>query len=185
MFSCRSSLPCLVPNADRTLAAATYPILGWDGPHRAPAPRMLRDVVWMYVRPSRSQPVSARKLCSGDALRPDPSWVPNKQNRTVHGSQCALLGPLAVRRTTPLYRERRPHFLLSSDFALYSLSEWVHCWLVSLAAIIFGQHPVQRGVSRTMCQCACWWWLTCPKRVCQWNLSSSYFLLEVLHPSLD
>ena len=54
VFSCRSSLPCLVPNADRMLAAATYPVLGWDGPHRAPAPRMLRDVVWMYVLPGHS-----------------------------------------------------------------------------------------------------------------------------------
>ena len=63
---------CLVPNADRMPAAATYPILGWDGPHWAPAPRMLRDVVWVLtLRPSGSQLVSARKLCSGDALRPD------------------------------------------------------------------------------------------------------------------
>ena len=31
----------LVPNADRKLAAATSPILGWDGPHWVPAPRML------------------------------------------------------------------------------------------------------------------------------------------------
>ena len=28
----------LVPNADRKLAAATYPILGWDGPHWVPGP---------------------------------------------------------------------------------------------------------------------------------------------------
>ena len=49
----------LVPNADRKLAAATYPILGWDGP---PAPRMLRDVVWILTcASSRSQLVSARK----------------------------------------------------------------------------------------------------------------------------
>ena len=34
----------LVPNADRKLAAATSPILEWDGPHWVPAPRMLRDV---------------------------------------------------------------------------------------------------------------------------------------------
>ena len=40
----------LVPNADRKLAAATYPILGWDGPHWVPAPRMLRDVVWISTR---------------------------------------------------------------------------------------------------------------------------------------
>ena len=50
----RCLLPRLVPNADRMLAAATYPVLGWDGPHRAPAPRMLRDVVWMYVLPGHS-----------------------------------------------------------------------------------------------------------------------------------
>ena len=36
----------LVQNADQKLAAATSPILGWDGPHWVPAPRMLRDVVW-------------------------------------------------------------------------------------------------------------------------------------------
>ena len=41
---------CLVPNADQKLAAATYPILGWDGPHWVPAPRMLRDVVWSLTR---------------------------------------------------------------------------------------------------------------------------------------
>ena len=82
------------------LAAATYPVLGWDGPHRAPAPRMLRDVVW----------ISARKLCSGDALRPDLPWVLKDNNRSIHGSQCALLGPLTVRRTTPLYSEKRPGF---------------------------------------------------------------------------
>ena len=40
----------------------------------------------------------------------------------------------------------------------------------------FGQHSVQRGV----CQCACWWWLSHPKRVCQWSLKRDYFLLEVL-----
>ena len=107
---------CLVPNADRLPAAATYPILGWDGPHWAPAPRMLRDVVWVLtLRPSGSQLVSARKLCSGDALRPDLSWVLNYTVPSVpskghlqftglqgaeRGPQCALLGPLAVHRTT-------------------------------------------------------------------------------------
>ena len=35
-------------------------------------------------------------------------------------------------------------------------------------------------VSRTMCQCACWWWLSRPKRVCQWSLRRGHFLLEVL-----
>ena len=30
------------------------PSLDGDGPHRAPAPRMLRDVVWMYVLPGHS-----------------------------------------------------------------------------------------------------------------------------------
>ena len=113
--SCRSSLPC--PDADRTPAAATCPILGWDGPHWAPAPRMLRDVVWVLtLRPSGSQLVRARKLCSGDALRPDFSWVPNHTVPSVCPPratcssqdyrvlnvvpQCALLGPLAVHRTT-------------------------------------------------------------------------------------
>ena len=38
----------LVPNADRKMAAATSPILGWDGPHWVPAPRMLRNVVWKF-----------------------------------------------------------------------------------------------------------------------------------------
>ena len=102
---------CLVPNADRLPAAATYPILGLAraGP---PAPRMLRDVVWVLtLRPSGSQLVSARKLCSGDALRPDLSWVLNYTVPSVpskghlqftglqgveRGPQCALLGPLAV-----------------------------------------------------------------------------------------
>ena len=42
----------LVPNVDRKLAAATYPILGWDGPHWVPAPRMLRAVVWILARAS-------------------------------------------------------------------------------------------------------------------------------------
>ena len=48
----------LVPNADRKLAAATYPILGWDGPHWVPAPRMLRDVVWILTRASLQVTVS-------------------------------------------------------------------------------------------------------------------------------
>ena len=106
----------LVPNADRMPAAATYPILGWDGSDWAPAPRMLRDVVWVLtLRPSGSQLVSARKLRSGDALRPDLSWVLNYTVPSVpskghlqftglqgaeRGPQCALLGPLAVHRTT-------------------------------------------------------------------------------------
>ena len=38
----------LVPNADRKPAAATYPIPGWDGPRWDPAPRVLRDAVWIY-----------------------------------------------------------------------------------------------------------------------------------------
>ena len=50
----------LVPNADRKLAAATYPILGWDGPHWVPAPRMLRDVLWIVTRASLEL-VCARK----------------------------------------------------------------------------------------------------------------------------
>ena len=64
----------LVPNADRKLAAATYPILGWDGPHWVPAPRMLRDVVWILT-PASLQVMCGGKLCSGDALRPDLPWV--------------------------------------------------------------------------------------------------------------
>ena len=87
---------CLVPNADRLPAAATYPVLGWDGPRWAPAPRMLRDVVWVLtLRPSGSQLVSARKLCSGGALRPDLSWVLNYTGPSVPSK-----GPLAVHRTT-------------------------------------------------------------------------------------
>ena len=35
-------------------------------------------------------------------------------------------------------------------------------------------HSVQRGVSKTM------WWLSCPKRVCQWSLRRGHVLLEVL-----
>ena len=103
---------CLVPSADRMPAAATFPILGWDGPRWAPAPRMLRDVFWVLtLRPSGSQPVSARKLCSGNALRPDLSWVLNYTVPSVpskghlqftglqgaeRGPQCAPLGLLAV-----------------------------------------------------------------------------------------
>ena len=41
--------PYLVPNADQKLAAASYPILGWDGPHFVPAPCKLRDVVWILT----------------------------------------------------------------------------------------------------------------------------------------
>ena len=48
----------LVPNADRKLAAATYPILGWDSPCWVPAPRMLRDVVWILTRASLQVTVS-------------------------------------------------------------------------------------------------------------------------------
>ena len=62
-----------------------------------------------WPRPSRSQLVSARKLCSGDALRPDLPWVLNYTVLSVpskghlqftglqgaeRGPQCALLGPL-------------------------------------------------------------------------------------------
>ena len=32
----------------------------------------------------------------------------------------------------------------------------------------------------SVCQCACWWWLSRPKRVCQWSLRRGHFLLEVL-----
>ena len=50
------------------------------------------------------------KACSGDALRPDLPWILKDNNRSIHGSQCALLGPLTVRRTTPLCSEKRPGF---------------------------------------------------------------------------
>ena len=162
VFSCRSSLPCLVPNADRMLAAATYPVLGWDGPHPGPSPTYASRC-GLDVRPSRSQLVSARKLCSGDALRPDLPWVLKDNNRSIHGSQCALLGPLTVRRTTPLYSEKRPGF----DFnqILHSIARVNGCTVGLPGGHNFGQHPVQRG--GTMCQCACWWWSTRPKRVCQ------------------
>ena len=56
----------LVPNADRKLAAATYPILGWDGPHWVPAPRMLRDVVWILTRASLPVTVS---MCAKAVFR--------------------------------------------------------------------------------------------------------------------
>ena len=78
---------------------------GAPGPSPTYASRCGLDVC-----PSRSQLVSARKLCSGDALRPDLPWVLKDNNRSIHGSQCALLGPLTVRRTTPLYSEKRPGF---------------------------------------------------------------------------
>ena len=84
---------CLVPNADRKPAAATYPILGWDGPHWGPAPRMLRDVVWILTRHTRSQFVRARKL--RDALRPDLPWV---LNHTV------LSVPPQATRSSQVYR---------------------------------------------------------------------------------
>lgn len=48
----------LVPNADQKLAAATYPILEWDGPHWVPAPCVLRDVVWILTRASLQVTVS-------------------------------------------------------------------------------------------------------------------------------
>ena len=86
VFSCRSSLPCLVPNADRMLASATYPILGWDGPHRAPAPRMLRDVVWMYFQVTASMCEKAVFWrCS--AARP-PLGTDRQQSQYTRFSMC-------------------------------------------------------------------------------------------------
>ena len=86
---------CLFSNADRKPAAATYPILGWDGPHWAPAPRKLRDVVWILATPLQVAVSKCEKAvfrrCS--AARPSLSTE-------LHGSQCALQGPLAVHRTT-------------------------------------------------------------------------------------
>ena len=114
---------CLVPNADRKPVAATYPILGWDGPHWDPAPRMLRDVVWILTRHTRSQLVRARKLCSRDALRPDLFWVlnhtvlsvPPQATRSSQVYRCFTWssvcppGATTVLRTTLLYREiQRP-----------------------------------------------------------------------------
>ena len=114
---------CLVPNADRKPAAATYPVLGWDGPHWDPAPRMLRDVVWILTRHTRSQLVRARKLCSRDALRPDLPWVLNhtvlsvppqatcssQVYRCFTWSSVCPPGATTVLRTTLLYREiQRP-----------------------------------------------------------------------------
>ena len=63
----------LVPNADRKLAAATSPILGWDGPHWVPSPTYASRCGLDF---DACVPLgSARKLCSGDALRPDLPWV--------------------------------------------------------------------------------------------------------------
>ena len=51
--------------------------------------------------------------------------------------------------------------------------------LVSLAAIILANTQYSEVSAG---QCACWWWSTRPKRVCQWSLGRSYFLLEVFAP---
>ena len=54
---------CLVPNADRMPAAATYPILGWDRPLWVPAPRKLRDVVWILATPLQVAVSKCEKSC--------------------------------------------------------------------------------------------------------------------------
>ena len=82
---------CLVPNADRKPPAATFPILGWDGPHWVPAPRKLRDVVAtaLQVEVSKCEKAVFRR-CS--AARPF-------LGTELHGSHFALQRPLAVHRT--------------------------------------------------------------------------------------
>ena len=60
---------CLVPNADRKPAAATYPILGWDGPHWVP--------VWILATPLQVAVSKCEKAVFRDALRPDLPWVLN------------------------------------------------------------------------------------------------------------
>ena len=91
--SCRS--PCLVPNADRKPVAATYPILGWDGRHWIPAPRKLRDVVWILATPLQVAVSKCEKAVFWRCSAARPSL-----GTELHGSQCAFHRPLAVHRTT-------------------------------------------------------------------------------------
>ena len=86
------------------------PTPSWDGTDRTGSQPHVSFETWsgFWPRPSRSQLVSARKLCSGDALRPDLPWVLNYTVLSVsskghlqftglqgaeRGPQC-LLGPL-------------------------------------------------------------------------------------------
>ena len=73
----------LVPNADRKLAAATYPILGWDGPHWVPAPRMLRDVVWILTL------ASLQVAGGGNLPHPGMGW-PALGPGPTYASRCGL-----------------------------------------------------------------------------------------------
>ena len=80
---------CLVPNADRKPAAPTYPVLEWDGPHWDPAPRRLRDVVWILtLRPTFQRPLAV-----------------HRSTGCARGHQCALLGPLRFAGLRFLCRE--------------------------------------------------------------------------------
>ena len=87
--------PCLVPNADRKPAAATYPILGWDGPHWVPAPHKLRDVVWILATPFQVAVSKCEKTVFWRCSAARPSL-----GTELHGSQCAFQRVLAVHRTT-------------------------------------------------------------------------------------
>ena len=82
---------CLVPNADKRAGGGNLPHPGMGWPALGPGPMYASG--WVTSRPYRSQLVRARKLCSGDALRPDLPWV---MNYTI--SVCPHR-PLAVHRT--------------------------------------------------------------------------------------
>ena len=86
---------CLVPNADRKPAAATCPILGWDGPHWVPAPRKLRDVVWILATPLQVAVSKCEKAVFWRCSAARPSL-----GTELHGSQCSFQTPLAVHRAT-------------------------------------------------------------------------------------
>ena len=86
---------CLVPDADRKPAAATHPILGWDGPHWVPTPRKLRDVVWILATPLQVAVSKCEKAVFRRCSAARPSW-----GTELHGSQCAFQRPLAVHRIT-------------------------------------------------------------------------------------
>ena len=71
-------------NADRKPAAATHPILGWDGLHWVPAPRKLRDVVWILATPLQV----AGSKCEKAVFRRCSAARPSLGTE-LHGSQCA------------------------------------------------------------------------------------------------
>ena len=100
---------CLVPNADRKPAAATHPILGWDGPHWVPAPGKLQDVVWILATPLQVAVSKCEKAVFRRCSAARPSL-----GTELHGSQCALQRPLCSSQ------DYRVHLVLS-------VPSWGHC----------------------------------------------------------